>query len=503
MLNTDILVVGTGIAGLSFAIKTATKRPDLSITIMTKELAEVSNTQFAQGGIAAVLNTVEDSFEQHIADTLKAGGGHSDEEVVRMVVEQAPERLRELIDLGVQFDESSGGYDLALEGGHAHKRILHHGDTTGEEVERALLVAVRSLSNITIFEKHMVIDLLIENKTCTGAFFFTADNKIGFARFRVLVLSTGGCGQLFKYTTNPAIATADGVAIAHRAGAEIADMHYIQFHPTALYEPGKNPSFLLTEALRGSGAHIVNHHGMRFLFQTDARGELATRDIVSGAIGEELRKTGRNNVFLDCRHLDKEIFELHFPAILAYCTEIGLDPFTNLMPIIPVAHYQCGGVVVDKNAQSSVHRLYAVGECARTGLHGKNRLASNSLLEAVVFAHQASEAICSTINEISFCTKVYVNKYGIVPFKLHQNLISGIKQRLQDTLHKFYVEGLSFHEATVILRELKQQAFGLYRSLNVSVELIELLNMLTVASIIVKQAKNSCPVSELSANYSG
>lgn len=498
MLNTDILVVGTGIAGLSFAIKTATKRPDVSITIMTKQSAEVSNTKFAQGGIAAVLNTVEDSFEQHITDTLKAGGGRCNEEVVRMVVQQAPERLYELINLGVQFDQGKNGYDFALEGGHTKKRILHHGDTTGEEIERALLAAAKSLNNITILEKHMVIDLLVENNTCIGAFYFSSNNKVEYVRFRTLILSTGGCGQLFKHTTNPEIATADGVAIAHRAGAKIADMHFIQFHPTALYEPDKNPSFLLTEALRGAGAHVVNHEMQRFLFQTDARGELATRDVVSSAIGEELYKSGKSHVFLDCRHLDKNFFSLHFPSILKYCKSVDLNPFSELIPITPVAHYQCGGIVVDKQAQSTINRLYAIGECANTGLHGKNRLASNSLLEAVVFAHQASEAVCNSIDNIAFCTKVYVNKYGIVPFKLHQNEILSIKEQLQQTMQKFYVEGLAPEQTTDIVRNLKHQACALYNSLNISVELVELLNMLTVSTIIMKHAKHSYSISELS-----
>jgi len=487
MLKTDILVVGTGIAGLSFAIKTAIKRKDLSITIMTKELAEISNTQFAQGGIAAVLDTIEDSFEQHIQDTLNAGDGHCDEDVVRMVVEQAPDRLYELIDFGVHFDTNNHGYDLALEGGHTRKRILHHRDTTGREMERALLEAAHSLANITILEKHAVIDLVIEHGTCVGAFYFTPEDRIHYTRFRTLVLSTGGCGQLFKHTTNPAIATADGVAIAYRAGTEIADMQYMQFHPTALYEPDKNPSFLLTEALRGFGAHVVNHEGKRFLFRTDARGELATRDIVSRAIGEELRESGKEHVYLDCRHLDQEAFRTHFPSILAYCNSIGLDPFTTLMPITPVAHYQCGGIVVDKNAKSSINQLYAIGECARTGLHGKNRLASNSLLEAVVFAHQASEAICSTIDTISLSTKVYINKYGIYPGKLHRKQIASVKKELQETLHKLHVEGLALSEAREIIQRLRKQAFALYDSLNVSVELVELLNMLTVAGIMVKQ----------------
>lgn len=490
MLKTDILVVGTGIAGLSFAVKTALRRKDLSITIMTKDLPHTSNTHFAQGGIAAVLNTIEDSFEQHIEDTLKAGGGYCDAEVVSMVVHQAPERLNELISLGVQFDKNTSGYDLALEGGHSRHRILHHADTTGIEVERALLEKVKSLSNITILEKHTVIDLAVEKGKCTGAFYITHENKAKYIRFKAIVLSTGGCGQLFKHTTNPGVSTADGVAMAYRAGAEIADMQYIQFHPTALYEPNKNPSFLLTEALRGFGAHVVNEDGKRFLFQSDSRGELATRDIVSKAIAKELRKSGKDFVYLDCRHLEIKDFKVHFPAILDYCKSVNINPFADLIPITPVAHYQCGGIVVNKHAESTVSRLFAIGECARTGLHGKNRLASNSLLEAVVFAHQASEIICATIDTAEFSTRVYINKYGTVAAKANIKQISALKRQLRETLHSFYLEdSTSFSAATQAIGNLKAQAMHLYDNLNIYPELIELLNMLTVAGIIIKHSK--------------
>lgn len=494
-MKTDILVIGTGIAGLSFAIKTAQKRSDLAITIMTKELAEVSNTKFAQGGIAAVLNTIEDSFEEHINDTLKAGGGSCNEDVVRMVVHQAPERLQELIAMGVDFDKNRDGYDLALEGGHSRKRILHHGDTTGMEMERALLAKVKTLPNIRILENHTVIDLVTDHDTCVGAFYFTPDNKVEYIRFRAIVLSTGGCGQLFKHTTNPGVATGDGIALAYRAGAAVADMQYIQFHPTAFYETDKNPFFLLSEALRGFGAHIVNEQGKRFLFTTDTRGELATRDIVSKAIGEELRRSGKNNVYLDCRHIDKEAFEVHFPSIFAYLTAAGYDPLNRVIPITPVAHYQCGGIAVNKNAHSTIKQLYAIGECARTGLHGKNRLASNSLLEAIVYAHQASLEICTAIDSIHFSSKIYINKYGVVPSKQKLEKIAVIKRELQEILHKYHIEAnLSVYDACDGISELKKKAIELYCSLHVSIELVEVLNMISVAGLIMKHAKNEISI---------
>lgn len=476
---------------MSFAIKTALRRKDLSITIMTKALAETSSTQFAQGGIAAVLDTFEDSFEKHIEDTIKAGAGGCDREIVQLVVQQAPERLHELIGLGVHFDRDAKGYDLALEGGHSHRRILHHGDTTGMEIEGALLAAALSINNISILEKHTVIDLVTEKGICTGAFYITPDNSAKYIRFKAVILSTGGCGQLFKHTTNPNIATGDGVAMASHAGAAIADMRYMQFHPTALYEPGKNPSFLLSEALRGFGAHIINEKGLRFLFQSDPRGELATRDIVSRAIGRELLKSGKEFVFLDCRHLDPQAFKIHFPAILAHCKSINRDPFTELLPILPVAHYQCGGIVVNKHAQSTISRLYAIGECARTGLHGKNRLASNSLLEAVVFAHQASEDICSRIDALALSSRVYINKYQAAPVKENLREIMALRQQLQEAMQSLAIaERDALSRAGQSIALIKKQAALLFDSLNIEPELIELLNMCTVAALIIKDTKN-------------
>lgn len=497
MLKTDILVIGTGIAGLMFAIKTAIKRKDLHITLMTKDKAETSNTQYAQGGIAVVIDNLKDSFEHHIDDTLRAGGGFCDEAVVRMVVQQAPERLQELIALGVIFDKGkNSGWDLALEGGHTRRRIVHRADCTGKEIEKALLNAANKLDNITLLEKHFVIDLVADkdkyNKRCIGAFYFDNNNKIKYIRSKVTVLSTGGCGQIFKSTTNAPIATGDGVAIAYRANALVEDMQYIQFHPTALYEPGKNPYFLVSEALRGFGAYVVNEQGKRFLFKYDIRGELATRDIVSQAIATELQKSGNDHVYLDCRHLDPQEFKKHFPAILNYCISKGIDPFTNLIPIVPVAHYQCGGISVNKNGQTTVNGLYAIGECAKTGLHGANRLASNSLLEAVVFAHQASEKVLSTIDDISFSSKVYVNKYHSVSVKTDLRKISVLKKELQEAMANYYTGYDSAKTAAAQkIKQLKAITANLFENEDISKQLIEFTNMLTVASLITEHANKN------------
>lgn len=491
MHKTDLLIAGSGIAGLFLAIKTAKMRPDLKIAIMTKGKAAVTNTGRAQGGIAVVVDQVRDSFEKHVQDTLKAGV-ECDEDVVRMVVGQAPERLEELIALGVDFDQNpQKQWDLALEGGHTAARILHSGDRTGMEIEKSLLAAVRHLENVEILEDHFVIDLVTEKcdegKRAIGAFFFDDAGKVQYIRARATVLSTGGCGQVFRHTTNSKIATGDGVAIAYRADAEIRDMQHIQFHPTALYEPGENPYFLLSEALRGQGAHIVNQRGKRFVFRDDPRGELATRDVVSASIFKEIHQSG-HPVYLDCRHMDPEQFGRHFPGILSYLKSRGISPFEDLLPIIPVAHYQCGGVSVDTDGQTSVTNLYAVGECARTGLHGRNRLASNSLIEAVVFAHQAAVSICGNIDKVPMSNKVYLNKYPQASVKTASVKLLTIRRELQSATEEYFMG--DEHVKTLARQKIKSLKIiisNLYKTDDISRQLVEVSNMLTVASIITQQ----------------
>jgi len=498
MKKTDILIIGSGIAGLFFALKTAKKRPDLSIAIMTKDKVKNSNTQLAQGGIAVVTDSIEDSFEQHIEDTLKSGGGLCDEEIVKMVIHQAPERLKELIDIGVSFDKNKSGiWNLGLEGGHSQHRILHHKDISGAEIEKNLIDAIKQLSNITLLEDHLVIDVDTKKskaKTkCTGAFYCDKINKkVRYLRAKTIVLSTGGCGQIFKNTTNPEIATGDGIAIAYRAGAVIKDMQYIQFHPTALYEENKNPFFLISEAVRGFGAHIINEDQKRFIFKDDIRGELATRDIVSQAITKEIETSGKQHVYLDCRHLDLDEFYAHFPSITAYCKTIGLHPEKDLIPIVPVAHYQCGGISVNKNSQTNIKNLYAIGECSRTGLHGRNRLASNSLLEALVFAHQASDHIDGVIDGLSFSSKKMMSKFDEPLMDRDSNYFVKLKKELQTMMTFFYASrGSDFVTILNRIESMKMATVGLlFKKQKITTQLVEFTNMLTVAKIIIEHNKN-------------
>lgn len=496
MLKTDILIIGSGISGLFFAMKTAIKRPDLSIVIMTKETVKNTNTRLAQGGIAVVTNNLKDSFEQHIKDTLQAGDGHCDEAIVKMVIEQAPERLKELVEIGTSFDKDEDGqWNLGLEGGHSQNRILHHKDSSGLEIEEKLLKIIKKLPNIEIWENHQVIDLNTETKkgktTCTGVFYYDKKhNKIKYIRTRTTLLCTGGCGQLFENTTNPKIATGDGIAMAARAGVEIVDMQYIQFHPTALCAGNENPLFLISEAVRGFGAYIVNEDQKRFLFKYDLRGELATRDIISEAISNEIKYQSKKHVYLDCRHLDKEDFYAHFPVITAHCNSLGIKPERDLIPIVPAAHYQCGGIKVDQNGKTSIENLYAIGECARTGLHGKNRLASNSLLEALVFAHQASEDVDKTIAKFTFSTKLLIPKFP----KAHQSndyyAFDILKKELQTLLTTFYTSSERDAElAFAKIKMLNNSAISLIETHEITIPFIEFSNMLATALLIIKQCK--------------
>lgn len=507
MKKADILIIGSGIAGLFFAIKTAKKRPDLSIVIMTKEKAQNSNTQMAQGGIAVVTDHIEDSFEQHIQDTMRSGGGLCDEEIVRMVINQAPERLKELIDIGVSFDkDKSGIWNLGLEGGHSQHRILHHKDISGAEIEKKLIHTINQLSNITLLENHLVIDINTKknkgNPSCTGAFYCDKiNNKIKYIQAKTIVLSTGGCGQLFKNTTNPEIATGDGIAIASRAGALIKDIQYIQFHPTALYEGDKNPFFLISEAVRGFGAHIVNEDEKRFIFKHDTRGELATRDIVSQAISEEMETSEKQHVYLDCRHLNYEEFYNHFPSITDYCNIIGLNPKTDLIPIVPVAHYQCGGINVNENSETNIKNLYAIGECSRTGLHGKNRLASNSLLEALVFAHQASNQIEKTIDGVSFSSKKIMSDFNEPLINIHSDSFIRLKSELQSLMTIYYTnKDTDFRKLLDKIELMKMKTVSLlYEKQKITTQLVEFTNMLTVAKIVIES--NMRHFYEKSASY--
>jgi len=402
----DFLVLGSGIAGLTFAIKAAELG---SVAVITKKEEVESNTNYAQGGIAAVTDD-DDNFESHISDTLKSGAGLCREDVVDFVVTEGPERIRELIEWGVNFTKAekskSGGYDLGREGGHSRRRVLHAKDITGREVERALVEKAASKKNITIYENFFSIDLICRSKLtghkdeedrCLGAYVFDVDKGIVHTfRAKFIMLSTGGSGKVYLITTNPDIATGDGVAMAYRAGAEIANMEFMQFHPTCLYHPDAK-SFLISEAVRGEGAVLKLKDGSTFMDKYHPMGALAPRDVVAKAIDTELKKSGDEYVLLDITHMGREFLVKRFPYIYNRCLKFGIDMAVDPIPVVPAAHYQCGGVNVNPSGETSINGLFACGEVACTGLHGANRLASNSLLEALVFAHRAFEKICQLL----------------------------------------------------------------------------------------------------------
>src|SRR5690349_151734 len=417
MIKTEFLIIGSGIAGLTFAVKTAQQFPDKKILVLTKAATDETNTKYAQGGVAGVMDTDKDSFEKHIEDTLIAGDGLCNPHIVEVVVKEGVDRIREIIQWGAEFDrEADGDYKLGREGGHSEFRILHHKDVTGKEMERALVQEINEYKNIEVYKHCYVVDLITQHHLghlvtkstpdieCYGVYALNENtNQIEKILSSVTLLATGGNGQVYRSTTNPSIATGDGVAMVYRAKGRIENMEFIQFHPTALYEPGlRGQAFLITEAVRGDGGILRNKDGEAFMTRYDDRKDLAPRDIVARAIDSEMKRTGTEHVWLDCRHFEKEKFTEHFPNIYQKCLSIGIDITQHMIPVAPAAHYSCGGIKTDEWGRTSIRNLYACGECSSTGLHGANRLASNSLLEAMVFAHRCYLDVIEKVAAISF-----------------------------------------------------------------------------------------------------
>ena len=403
----DFLVIGSGIAGMSFALKVADSG---KVAIVCKTSLEDTNTYYAQGGIASVTNPLDD-FQKHVKDTLIAGDGGCDRTVVEKVVREAPDQIKKLIEWGVDFDkDEKGDFDLHREGGHSENRILHHKDSTGAEIQESLVRRIKQHPNITVFEYHFAIEILTQhhlglnvtrhdnNIECYGAYVLNErDRHIYTFLSKVTMMATGGIGSIYQTTTNPLVATADGIAMVSRAKGLIKDMEYVQFHPTAFFHPSERPAFLITEAMRGYGAILRNKKGKEFMQKYDSRKEMAPRDIVARAIDTEMKNRGDDHVFLDVTHKDAEETKAHFPTIYDHCLKNGIDITKEYIPVAPAAHYLCGGIVVDLNGESTIKRLYAAGECSRTGLHGANRLASNSLIEAVVYSDSAAKHALSML----------------------------------------------------------------------------------------------------------
>lgn len=445
MTQTDYLIFGSGVAGLTFAIKIATHFPEKKIIIITKSNAAESNTKYAQGGIAVVLNQIEDNFQKHVDDTLICGDGLCKKEVVEMVVKEGPKCVQQLIDWGTQFDKNeAGSFDLGKEGGHSNHRVIHHKDQTGFEIERAILKQAHLQKNITILDYHFGIDLIIENNKCFGATVLNEkSNQISTFLAERILLATGGIGQVYGHTTNPVIATGDGIAMAIRAKAIVKDMEFIQFHPTALYNPDLKSTFLISEAVRGFGAILRDKKGNRFMFDYDRRGELASRDIVSQSIENELKKSGDECVYLDCTHLEMKAFKKHFPMIYNRCKDLNITIETDWIPIIPAQHYLCGGVEVDIDGKTSIENLFACGECSYTGLHGANRLASNSLLEALVYSD-----------------RIY-NYLSVEKWSEQKSYSFDYHRKLEK---KDSIESLNIQEVVLRVQELMQKNVGIVRN---------------------------------------
>ena len=495
-IKTDVLVIGSGIGGLCFAVHIAEYA---KVTIITKKESSTSNTNWAQGGIAATIDS-NDSTELHIADTLDAGAGLCNLEMVSIMVKEGPQHIERLMELGVNFTTSDHEHlHLGKEGGHSRSRIVHAQDLTGREVETALLDRINSHPNITLLEHHFAIELLTEHHlgiktndiTCYGAYVLdTKQRKPIKILAKITMLASGGLGHVYPYTTNPEIATGDGVAMGYRAGAEIANMEFIQFHPTSLYHP-KADSFLISEAVRGFGGILKLKNGQEFMHKYDKRQNLAPRDIVARAIDSEIKKSGEDCVFLDVTHIEPEKTKEHFPNIYETCLSYGIDMTREMIPVVPAAHYSCGGIRTDSKGKTTIERLYACGETSCTGVHGANRLASNSLLEALVFAWRSSLDISKKLQHLDNTVDFpdWDDTGTVNPEEWI--LVSHNKREAQQVMNDYVGivrSDLRLQRAKRRIDFLKEETESYFKKTKITTQILELRNIIKVASLIIESA---------------
>ena len=498
----DFLVIGSGIAGMSFALKVARKG---KVALICKSGLEEANTFFAQGGVASVTNLVVDNFEKHIKDTMIAGDWLSDPAAINKVVCEAPGQIKELIKWGVSFDKNEKGeFDLHREGGHSEFRILHHKDNTGAEIQDSLIKALKQHPNITVIENHFAIEILTQHhlgvtvtrKTsdikCYGAYILDpATGRVDTYLAKITLMATGGIGAIYQTTTNPLVSTGDGIAMVYRAKGTVKDMEFVQFHPTALYHPGDRPSFLITEAMRGYGAVLRTMDGKEFMQKYDPRLSLAPRDIVARAIDNEMKNRGEDHVYLDVTRKNADETKKHFPNIYKKCMSLGIDLTKDYIPVAPAAHYLCGGIKVDLNAQSSIERLYAVGECSCTGLHGGNRLASNSLIEAVVYADSAAKHCLQEVDNYTYNEDIpeWDDKGTRSPEEMV--LITQSMKEVNQIMSSYVGivrSDLRLKRAWDRLDILYEETESLFKRSRASRQICELRNMINVGYLIMRQA---------------
>lgn len=498
----DFLVIGSGIAGMSFALKVAHKG---KVAILCKTNMEEANTHYAQGGVAAVTKPT-DNFEDHVVDTLIAGDGICDEKVVRKVVEEAPGQIKQLLEWGVDFDKNEkGDFDLHKEGGHSDFRILHHKDNTGEEIQDSLIETVKKHPNIDVFDQHFAIEIITQhhlgqlvkhttpNIECYGAYVLDIrTNHVHTFLAKMTMIATGGIGNIYQTTTNPPVATGDGISMVYRAKGLVQDMEFVQFHPTALYHPGDRPSFLITEAMRGYGGILRNKKGEAFMDKYDPRGSLAPRDVVARSIDKEMKKTGDECVFLDVTHKDPEVTKREYPTIYQKCLSYGIDITKDYIPVAPAAHYFCGGIKVDMNARTSINRLYAAGECSCTGLHGANRLASNSLIEAIVYADAAAKDALKQVGSLTWNEEVPEWNDEGTSLNEEMVLITQSEKEVNQIMQNYVGivrSNLRLKRAFDRLELLYKETESLFQRSIVSKEICELRNIINTAYLVIKYAQ--------------